>query len=222
MHPIQLAPRKELRSTRNAKAKAELSMKNKTHMPIHETDHVPRITCPHPIGPVRHLCITPGSAGWQPAVSPTGSRQRHDGKSRLNFEVSAFLLIRPSAVQKDFFSNDRDFGQRISHTLPMSELNNATIRSLKSRAQLLKPTLKVGKDGLSPQFIAEVEQTLKHRELIKVKFEQFKEQKDELAKQLAERTGSHLITRVGHVAVLFRPQPRGAQTEAGDSKEILD
>ena len=95
------------------------------------------------------------------------------------------------------------------HLEGMSELNNALIRDLKARAQLLKPTLRIGKDGLSPQFIAEVDQTLEHRELIKVKFEQFKEQKQELAAQLAERTGSHLITRVGHVIVLFRPLPRG-------------
>jgi RNA-binding protein len=100
------------------------------------------------------------------------------------------------------------------HLEDMSELNNALIRALKARAQLLKPTLRVGKDGLSPQFIAEVDQTLKHRELIKVKFEQFKEQKRELAAQLAERTGSHLITRVGHVIVLFRPLPRGETTAA--------
>jgi len=89
----------------------------------------------------------------------------------------------------------------------MSELSNATIRGLKARAQLLKPVLKVGKEGLSPQFLAQVVETLKHRELIKVKFEQFKEQKKELTPQLAEKTGSHLITRVGNVVVLYRPKP---------------
>jgi RNA-binding protein len=91
----------------------------------------------------------------------------------------------------------------------MSELNNATLRELKARAQLLKPVLKMGKDGLSPQFIAEVDQTLKHLELIKVKFAQFKDQKKELALDLAEKTNSHIVTRVGHVVVLFRPKPRG-------------
>lgn len=101
----------------------------------------------------------------------------------------------------------------------MSELTNTTLRELKSRAQLLKPTLKVGKDGLSPQFIAEVDQTLKHLELIKVKFEQFKEQKKELALELAERTSSHIVTRVGHVVVLFRPKPRGSVEAADESAE---
>ena len=101
----------------------------------------------------------------------------------------------------------------------MSEMTNATLRELKARAQLLKPTLKVGKDGLSPQFLAEVEATLKHLELIKVKFEQFKEEKKELSLQLAERTGSHIVTRVGHVVVLFRPKPRGPEAIADAAAE---
>jgi RNA-binding protein len=78
----------------------------------------------------------------------------------------------------------------------------------------------VGKDGLSPQFVAQVVETLKHRELIKVKFEQFKEQKRELAPLLAEQSGSELITRVGNVVVLHRPKPAGevaaAETPPGE------
>jgi RNA-binding protein len=85
-------------------------------------------------------------------------------------------------------------------------LTNAQIRDLKARAQLLKPTLKIGKEGISQQFLAALDEVLKHHELVKVKFEEFKEQKKELAPQLAEKTGSHLITRVGNVVVLYRPK----------------
>jgi RNA-binding protein len=90
----------------------------------------------------------------------------------------------------------------------MEELTNAQIRSLKAQAQRLKATIKVGKEGLSPQFVTALDDALKHRELVKVKFDDFKEQKKELAPQLAEKTGSRLIMRVGNVAVLFRPKPR--------------
>ena len=86
-------------------------------------------------------------------------------------------------------------------------LNNAKIRDLKARGQLLKPTLRVGKEGLTPQFIAALDDALKHHELLKVKFDQLKDQKKELAPQLAEKTGSHLVTRVGNVVVLYRPKP---------------
>jgi RNA-binding protein len=86
-------------------------------------------------------------------------------------------------------------------------LTNAQIRVLKAQAQRLKATLKVGKEGLSPQFLAALNDALKHHELVKVKFDDFKEQKKELAPQLAEKSGSHLVARVGNVAVLFRPKP---------------
>jgi RNA-binding protein len=89
----------------------------------------------------------------------------------------------------------------------MDPLTNAQIRALKAQAQRLKATLKVGKEGLSPQFIAALDNALKHHELVKVKFDAFKEQKKELAPQLAEKSGSHLVTRVGNVVVLYRPKP---------------
>ena len=93
----------------------------------------------------------------------------------------------------------------------MSPLNNATIRALKARAQLLKPVLKVGKEGLTPQFFAALDEALKHHELVKIKFADFKDQKKELAPQLAEKSGSHLVMRVGNVAVLFRPKPEAEE-----------
>ena len=41
---------------------------------------------------------------------------------------------------------------------------------------------------------------------IKIKFAEFKEEKKTLAPLLAEKTGSHLIMRVGNVMVLHRPK----------------
>jgi RNA-binding protein len=89
----------------------------------------------------------------------------------------------------------------------VTPLNNSQIRSLKAQAQRLKSTLKVGKDGLSPSFVAALDEALNHRELIKVKFDDYKDQKKELAPRLAEQTNSHLVTRVGNVVVLYRPKP---------------
>lgn len=102
----------------------------------------------------------------------------------------------------------------------MVSLTNSQIRELKARGQLLKPTMKVGKEGLTPQFIAALDEALKHNELLKVKFADLKEQKKELAPQLAERTSSHLVMRVGNVAVLYRPSPKPvAETPPADRAE---
>ena len=60
---------------------------------------------------------------------------------------------------------------------------------------------------MSPQFLAALHVELDRHELVKVKFDEFKEQKKELAPQLAEKSGSHLVTRVGNVVVLYRPKP---------------
>ncbi len=89
----------------------------------------------------------------------------------------------------------------------MEPLTNPQIRALKAQAQRMKAMLKVGKEGLSAPFLAALDDLLKHHELVKVKFDDFKEQKKELTPQLAEKSGSHLVTRVGNVVVLYRPKP---------------
>ena len=70
---------------------------------------------------------------------------------------------------------------------------------------------KVGKQGLSDSFIKSLDEELARHELVKVKFAEFKEQRKELAPQMAERTGAHLITLLGNVVVLFRRNPDEAK-----------
>jgi RNA-binding protein len=96
----------------------------------------------------------------------------------------------------------------------LEPLNNSQTRKFKAAAQLLEPMLKVGKAGLSEGFIRSVDMALAQHELVKIKFTEFKEQKKELAPQLAEKTASHLIMRVGNVMVLHRPKPVAAEPTA--------
>lgn len=89
----------------------------------------------------------------------------------------------------------------------VEDLSNPQIRKLKGLAQRMDATLKVGKAGLSDAFLKTLDQELLRHELVKVKFAEFKEEKKELAPQLAEKTSSRLIMLVGNVAVLFRRNP---------------
>ena len=89
----------------------------------------------------------------------------------------------------------------------LEPLTNSQIRKFKAAAQLMEPMLKIGKAGLSEGFIRSVDLALAQHELVKIKFAEFKEQKKELAPQLAEKTSSHLVMRVGNVLVLHRPKP---------------
>lgn len=90
-------------------------------------------------------------------------------------------------------------------------LASREIRELKSLAQRLEPILHLGKAGVTDAFVASVEQALNDHELIKIKFTAFKETKDALAAEVATRTQSDLVQIVGHVAVLYRPQPDPAK-----------
>jgi len=86
----------------------------------------------------------------------------------------------------------------------MEKLTNPELRKLKAQAQLLEPMFKVGKAGLSEAFVKSVADGLAHHELVKVKFVEFKDEKKTLAPELADKTSSHIIMRVGNVVVLYR------------------
>jgi RNA-binding protein len=94
----------------------------------------------------------------------------------------------------------------------MQPLTNPEIRKLKARAQRLEPMFKIGKAGLSDAFVSGLKEALAFHELVKVKFAEFKEEKKVLAPAIAEKTSSHLIMRVGNVAVYFRPKPETEKT----------
>ena len=78
------------------------------------------------------------------------------------------------------------------------------LRLLKGRGALLTPSVFVGKAGLSTELMQSLDTELTAKELVKVKFVAFKDEKKELVKELVARSGSHLVMRVGNVAVLYR------------------
>ena len=100
----------------------------------------------------------------------------------------------------------------------MSEPN---MRELKVRAQALKPTIRLGKAGVTPEFLAAFDDALTRAKLLKVRFEGFKEERKTVAKELAEKSSSLLVQQVGYTAVYYRRKTTGAveddsQTESDD------
>lgn len=92
---------------------------------------------------------------------------------------------------------------RLSHNTPVPDL-----RALKVQAQQLKPGIKLGKAGLTPEFLAAFEDAIQRSPLIKLRFEDFKDERKTIARELAEKTNSQLVQQVGHTAVFYRaPQP---------------
>ncbi|MBU2561775.1 MAG: YhbY family RNA-binding protein [Nanoarchaeota archaeon] len=82
-----------------------------------------------------------------------------------------------------------------------------TIKALRSKARLLEPLVRIGKNGLTDAAVLQVKRLLMKRNLVKVKFlKAFIDTNDrkEAARQLAESTGSELVDQVGFVAVLYK------------------
>ena len=89
----------------------------------------------------------------------------------------------------------------------MVPLANPEIRKLKAKGQLLEPIVRVGKGGLTPAVLQATEQALTSRELIKIRFDHERDERDALAGKIVEATGAALIMHVGKVAVFYRPKP---------------
>lgn len=91
-------------------------------------------------------------------------------------------------------------------TIPrMTTLTGNQRRWLAKKANSLKPQAQLGKKGLSPEFIDSLDKTLEAHELIKLRFLNFKEDKEELTKTLCIKTKSCLVRITGNVALIYRP-----------------
>ena len=81
-------------------------------------------------------------------------------------------------------------------------------RHLRGLAHPLKPVILVGNAGMTDGVVAETARALHDHELIKVRWAGAdREARDSGLETLATRTRSTLVTRIGHVAVLYRPRP---------------
>jgi RNA-binding protein len=89
------------------------------------------------------------------------------------------------------------------------QLTEKQRRHLKGLAHPLKPVILMGNAGLTEAVVAETSRALETHELIKVRLPGLdREERDAALESLAERTGSAFVTRIGHVAVLFRQREK--------------
>ncbi|MFC1728035.1 YhbY family RNA-binding protein [Nanoarchaeota archaeon] len=77
-------------------------------------------------------------------------------------------------------------------------------KQLRAKAKVLEPVVRMGKNGLTDAIIKEIKKQLSKRKLIKIKLLKSVENRKELAKQIADKTGGELIESVGFVVVLYK------------------
>jgi len=89
----------------------------------------------------------------------------------------------------------------------LKELKGSQKKYLRGLAHNLNPSAFIGQKGLTEALIEEIDNALEAAELIKVKFNDFKdkESKNSLTSEISEATKSHIAGMIGHVAILYRP-----------------
>jgi len=85
---------------------------------------------------------------------------------------------------------------------------------LRSLANTLRPLLQIGKSGINPNLVKQLDDALEARELVKATvLQSTPDSVEEISRRLAEMTGSELVQVIGNKFVVYR--------ESKDSKTIV-
>jgi RNA-binding protein len=99
-------------------------------------------------------------------------------------------------------------------------LSDKQLRFLRGRAHALKPVIQIGNSGLTAGVLLETRRALADHELIKLRIQAAdRPTRDALLAELVRDTGSALVTRIGHVAVLFQANPKLTKSHAFCNKK---
>ena len=90
----------------------------------------------------------------------------------------------------------------------MDKLKGFQKKYLRGLAHNLKPVVLIGQKGLTDELFKSADQALEKHELIKIKFNDFKEkdQKAEITETLCKMTKAEVAGTIGHMAILYRNQ----------------
>ena len=83
-------------------------------------------------------------------------------------------------------------------------LNSKQRNFLRAKAHHLKPNVIIGKADINKSVIKAVNQCLNSHELIKIKFNNYKDSKDGIIVYINEETKSECVGVVGNIAIIFR------------------
>lgn len=84
------------------------------------------------------------------------------------------------------------------------ELTSAQRKALSVQAHELKPVVIIGQAGVTDGVMGKIAESLKAHELIKIKFNEYKEDKQQLAEEIANSCEAGLVRIIGNVAILYK------------------
>ena len=91
------------------------------------------------------------------------------------------------------------------------ELTSKQRAYLRGEAQTIDPIVMIGKEGLTDNVKSALDDALFHHELVKVKFQQYKDDVREIAFKCAELTTSVLVATTGFTAVFYRQKEKSEE-----------
>ena len=89
----------------------------------------------------------------------------------------------------------------------MNNLSSSQRSYLRTQAHHLEPVVLIGKHGITDGTIESIDRVLEARELIKIKFREFKDEKLSLSEKITELTNSQVVGVIGHAVIIFRQNP---------------
>ena len=89
----------------------------------------------------------------------------------------------------------------------MASLTPKQRQHLKAKAHALKPLIQIGKAGVTPSLIEELDRVMEAHELVKVKLNDntFEDEAGVVAALTAKVDGLTHVWTIGHTLLLFRP-----------------
>lgn len=84
------------------------------------------------------------------------------------------------------------------------DLTSKQRKYLEKNGVQLKPVVIIGQNGATPALAEQVSTYLECHELIKIKFNEFKDDKQALSQNICEQCNATLVRIIGNTALIFR------------------
>lgn len=68
----------------------------------------------------------------------------------------------------------------------------------------MSAVIQVGKYGVSEELVKQIQAAISTKELIKIKFNEFKDEKKDLSYEIAEHTDSTVVRIIGNTTILYK------------------
>jgi RNA-binding protein len=97
----------------------------------------------------------------------------------------------------------------------MRDFTSKERSTLAKLAHDIKPVVQIGSNGLTTAVVAKIEESLKAHELIKIKFMDNKDEKEDISLEICKQCSSQLVRLIGNTTIIYRPAEKEEDRKYG-------